>query len=111
VVNALGAEALGPAEARTYEHTFELSEAEAAQAVLLDLGTVDNHCEVVVNGAPALTDHWPPYRFILTGRVKPGPNTLRVTVRHTPQPTLDRFYYRVSLPRLRGPVILTFWKP
>ena len=101
----------GPADVRTYEHTFELSQAEAAAAVLLDLGAVENRCEVVINGSPALTDHWPPYRFLVTGRVKPGPNTLKITVHHRPQPTLDPWYYRAGPPRLRGPVTLALWKP
>jgi len=101
----------GPADARAYECTFELSQTEAAGAVQLDLGTVENHCEVIVNNAPPLTDHWPPYRFILSGRVKPGPNTLRIAVHHKPQPTLDRWYYRVAPARLAGPVTLAFWNP
>ncbi len=101
----------GPADVRIYEHTFKLSNPEADGAVLLDLGTVENQCEVVINDAPQLTDHWPPYRFVITGRVKPGPNKLKIVVRHKPQPTLDPWYYRVAPPRLSGPVTLAFWKP
>ncbi len=99
----------GSGDERTYEHTFDLTRDEAGRAVLLDLGQVDNHCEVVVNDAPPLTDHWPPYRFLLTGRVKPGANRLKIVVRHQPQETLDRFFYRPAPPRLKGPVILSVW--
>jgi creatinine amidohydrolase/Fe(II)-dependent formamide hydrolase-like protein len=110
-INSLSEGVYGPADVRVYEHAFELSEAEAAGAVQLNLGVVENHCEVVVNDAQSMTDHWPPYRFIITGRVKAGLNRLKVTVRHKPQPTLDLFYYRVGPPRLVGPVTLTFWQP
>ena len=98
-----------PAEVRVYEHTFELAEAEAKMAALLDLGTVENHCEVTLNDSPTLADHWPPYRFIVTGRLRPGANKLQIVVRHKVQPTLDEFYYRVAPPRLRGPVELRLW--
>lgn len=101
----------GSRDVQTYVHSFELSEAEADQSSLLDLGTVENQCQVVVNGSPPITDHWPPYRVLLTGLLKPGQNTLQVTVRHSPQPTLDKWYYRVAPPRLRGPVSLSLWKP
>lgn len=101
----------GADKEQAYEHTFELTQAEARLAVLLDLGTVENRCELIVNRTPPLEDHWPPYRFILTGRVKAGANTLKVVVRHEPQPTLDPWYYRVAPPRLKGPVALSLWKP
>jgi len=101
----------GPAETRIYEHTFEMSEHQVAGAVLLDLGTVENHCEVVINDGPPLVDHWPPYRFLITGQVQAGRNKLKVTVRHKPQPTLDMWYYRIAPPRLVGPVNLVMWRP
>jgi hypothetical protein len=94
-----------------YSKDHEWTKAEAGGAVMLDLGEVENHCEVVVNDAPPMSRHWRPYRFLLTGRVKAGTNTLRITVRHKPQPTLDLFYYRVGPPRLKGPVTLKLWTP
>lgn len=100
-----------PGEARVYERTFELSDSEAAGSALLDLGAVENWCEVAVNGLPIGRNHWPPYQFLLTGRVRPGRNTLAVTVRHQPQPSLDRFFYRSASPRLVGPVTLKSWTP
>ena len=108
-VRSLREAVYGPADARTYEHTFELSSGQAAQAIQLDLGTVENDCEVVVNDGPPLRDHWPPYRFILTGLVRPGANTLKIVVRHRPQPLLDPWYYRTGPPKLLGPVALSFW--
>jgi len=100
-----------PGDTVTYEAEFTLSDAEAARAALLDLGTVENHCELLLNDTPPLTDHWPPYRFLVTGRLRPGANALKVTVRHKPQPTLDPFYYRPAPPRLKGPVTLLTWMP
>jgi hypothetical protein len=96
----------GAEPAATYECTFTLSRTEAAGRVLLDLGAVANHVELRVNESAPLTDHWPPYDFVLTGRVRPGANTLTVIVRHRPQRTLDPFYYRSGPPRLIGPVRL-----
>lgn len=98
-----------PAENRVYEHTFELTDAEASSRALLDLGTVRNHCEVILNGAPALVDHWPPYRFVVTGQLQAGKNTLKVVVRHKLQPTVDWFFYRPGSPEMKGPVTLTLW--
>jgi hypothetical protein len=109
-INSLSEGVYGAADVRVYEHTFELSEAEVAGAVQLNLGVVENYCEVVINDGEPLTDHWPPYRFIITGRVKSGLNRLKITTRHKPQPTLDLFYYRVGPPRLAGPVVLAFWQ-
>lgn len=101
----------GPAESVVYETTFTLTEAQAKQAALLDLGEVHNHAEVMVNNGPALVDHWPPYRFIVSDQLKPGDNRLKVVVRRTPQPTLDVWFYQPGLPKLTGPVSLLLWTP
>ncbi len=107
----LGEAVYGPAGQRVYEHLFELKADEADGAIVLDLGNVANLCEVSINDGPALRDHWPPYHFVLTGRVRPGENRIKVVVRHEAQSTLDRFYYRVGPPELRGPVKLLTWEP
>jgi len=102
----------GPTEPdhRLYEHEFEVTEAQAGQAAQLNLGIVHNHCQVMINDADPLEDHWPPYRFVITGLLKPGKNKLKVKVKHQPQETLDaRFYYNIGPPELKGPVTLTFW--
>jgi hypothetical protein len=101
----------GSGDVRIYEHSFYLSESEARGAILLDLGVVENHCEVVINDTAPIVDHWLPYTYRVGNRLKAGSNKLKVTVRHKPQPTLDAFYYRVAPPRLVGPVTLTFWNP
>lgn len=93
-----------------YEHKFTLSAQEAGSSVMLDLGKVENHAEVLVNDAPSITDHWPPHHVLVTDRMKVGENRLRIVVRHRPQPKLDPFYYRVAPPRLRGPVRLYCWE-
>lgn len=100
-----------PGETRVYEQQFELTAAQAGAHALLDLGKVENLCEVFVNDAPALKDHWPPYRFLVTGRLKPGINHLKVAVKRQPQPTLDGYFYQPGLPRLAGPVVLRLWEP
>lgn len=108
-IHALSENPYGPGDARVYEHEFELTGEEASQAALLDLGVVENHAEVMLNDAPSVKDHWPPYRVIVTGRLQAGKNRLKVIVHHQPQPTLDPWYYRVAPPRLRGPVTLSLW--
>lgn len=95
-----------PAEECVFEHTFELSESEASRAAVLDLGTVRNQSEAILNDGPAMIDHWPPHRFDVTGRLMAGPNRLRIVVRRRPQPTLDPFYFRPGPPELKGPVML-----
>lgn len=96
---------------RVYELVFELTEEQAGMFALLDLGKVENHCEVAINDSETLSDHWPPYGFVVTGRVKGGANKLKVVVRHQPQPTLDKAsFYKPGSPMLSGPVVLRFWK-
>ncbi len=100
-----------PGDTRIYERRFDLTEDEARMAVVLDLGTVSNWCELRINDTPPLEAHWRPYRFVLTGRVQAGANRLKVTVRHKPQPGLDAFFYRAGPPELKGPVTLKLWRP
>ncbi len=97
-------------EAVTYECDVNLSPEQAGGSALLDLGTVENRCEVTVNDSTTLADHWPPYRLIVTGRLKKGDNKLKIVVRHQPQPTLDKSFYKPASPMLRGPVVLQLWK-
>ncbi len=96
-------------EARVYDRDVEFSEEEAAGRVLLDLGAVHTDCQVQVNDQPVGASQWPPYRFLLTGRVRPGTNRIRVMVRHAPQRGLDPFFYVPGPPRLAGPVTLCTW--
>ncbi|HOA72203.1 MAG TPA: creatininase family protein [Phycisphaerae bacterium] len=101
----------GPGDKRTYEYELTCSAEDCAGAALLDLGNVQNHCEVTLNDGPVMTDHWPPFRFVVTGQLRPGVNRLRITVAHKPQAGLDYFFYRVAPPRMTGPVTLKLWQP
>ncbi len=99
-----------PSETRVYERDVELSEEEATACVSLDLGAVHTDCQVQVNDQPVGASQWPPYRFLLTGRVRPGTNRIRVTVHHRPQQGLDPFFHVPGPPRLAGPVTLCTWR-
>ncbi|MGQ9652204.1 MAG: creatininase family protein [Phycisphaerae bacterium] len=99
-----------PGGERVYELTFELSADQARMFAMLDLGNVGNLCEVVVNDSPPQVDHWPPYRLLVTGRLKPGVNSLKIVARNEPQPTLDKFFHTPGPPVLAGPVVLRLWR-
>ncbi len=108
-IRALSENPYGPSDVRIYEITFQLTEDEASRKAVLDLGEVHNHGEVMLNGSEGMTDHWPSYRFVVTGKLKTGENTLKVLVHHRPQPTLDHWFYRPRLPQMTGPVTLHLW--
>ncbi len=63
-----------------YEQSVELTKAEASGTVVLNLGDVRHHAEVIVNNRSLGSRIWPPYRFDLTGAVNAGSNTVRVRV-------------------------------
>ena len=54
----------------------ELAEGE----LILDLGSVNETCRVKVNGRSLGSSFFPPHRFDVSGRVKPGKNRLEVEV-------------------------------
>ncbi|MGW5360460.1 glycosylhydrolase-like jelly roll fold domain-containing protein [Actinopolymorpha pittospori] len=56
---------------------------------VLDLGSVRGTAEVTVNGSPAGVRIWSPYRFDLTGLLRPGRNDVEVSVFNTLAPYLD----------------------
>ena len=62
---------------------FSLSEAEAEQRALLDLGDVKYAAEVWVNGRAVGARLWPPYTLDVTGYLRPGRNEIRVVVTNT----------------------------
>jgi hypothetical protein len=66
-----------------YRRNITLSADEAAGEVILDLGKVVASAEVRVNGQPAGIRVAGPWRFDLTGRIKPGQNRLEVLVYNT----------------------------
>ncbi len=51
--------------------------------IVLDLGEVRDFAEVSVNGESAGVRLWPPYRFDITGMVKPGTNHITAAVTNT----------------------------
>jgi creatinine amidohydrolase/Fe(II)-dependent formamide hydrolase-like protein len=109
VLYSLAEDVYGPGDTRVYEYELTCGPDDGRMAALLDLGQVRNRAEVVVNDGPALSDHWPPYRFTIGGMLRPGPNLIKITVKNEPQPTLDPFFHQPGLPRLRGPVKMRLW--
>ncbi len=103
-------DSISPDGQRVYEQTFQLSEDQSQMSALLNLGKVENLCEVIVNDSAPLVDHWRPHQVLVTGRLKPGANSLKIVVRNQPQPTLDKFFHAPSSPVLVGPVVLRLWK-
>jgi hypothetical protein len=66
-----------------YQQTVEVPREYAARHLWLDLGHVRGTAELSVNGRPVGVRLWRPYRFDVTGRVRPGENTFVVTVYNT----------------------------
>ncbi|WIX88729.1 glycosylhydrolase-like jelly roll fold domain-containing protein [Amycolatopsis sp. DG1A-15b] len=78
--------ALDPAYsgAAWYEKEFEVAaETLAGRKWLLDLGEVHEVAEVEINGKPAGSRLWPPYRLDVTAALRPGRTKLRVRVTNT----------------------------
>jgi len=63
-----------------YERSFELTAAQAEGRLILDLGDVRHHVEVILNNRRIGRRVWPPYTFDVTGAVQKGNNTLRLRV-------------------------------
>ena len=66
-----------------YTKTFTLPAAFRGQRLMLDLGRVSSVAQVFINGAPAGTLVWSPYRLDITKFVKPGVNQIEVHVTNT----------------------------
>ena len=67
----------------TYRTSFSVGALEPGTRLLLDLGSVREVAEVVVNGARVATLLLRPFETDLTEHVRPGVNTLEVTVTNT----------------------------
>ena len=63
-----------------YDTVFSLPESASSRTLALDLGAVGVAAEVWINGKKAGERVWRPFRFDLTGLVRPGSNTLRIRV-------------------------------
>ncbi len=97
----------GPLPVRSYELDFDCDAAQARAGSVIELLGVCNRAEMFLNDWPGMVDHWPPYRFNLAGQLREGRNHLRVLVSHSPQPTLDHWYYQPGAPHLDGAVLLS----
>ncbi len=76
---------------------------EGTVGLMLKLGSVRESAELWVNGQLVGVKMWPPFSFDLTGRLKPGSNSLEARVTNTPANEYDR----KEMPSgLLGPVLL-----
>ena len=67
-----------------YRKTIYLTNEQAkSKAVTIDLGNVVASAEVIINGKPAGTKVSSPWRFDLTGQLKPGYNRIEILVYNT----------------------------
>lgn len=76
----------------TYAQTLQLPAAYADAPLLLDLGRVKGTAQVTINGRSAGVRIWRPYRFDVTGLLRPGANRLEVTVYNTLGPYFGAGY-------------------
>ena len=67
-----------------YRKTINLSEVQAnAKVVTIDFGKVVASAEVIINGKSAGTKVSSPWRFDLSGKLKPGDNRIEILVYNT----------------------------
>ena len=66
-----------------YAVEFECAAEQAQQPARLDLGCVRYACEVEINGRSAGQLIWPPFELELTGLLRSGKNSLKITVTNT----------------------------
>ncbi|MCX6223807.1 MAG: glycosyl hydrolase [Bacteroidia bacterium] len=67
-----------------YRKTIVLTQSQAGfSKITLDLGELVSSAEVIINGKPAGKRLSPPWKFDLTGKVKPGENRLEILIYNT----------------------------
>lgn len=66
-----------------YTTKFSLPSSYQGKRLMLDLGKVSSVADISVNGKPAGTLVWSPYRLDISSLVKTGENTLRIAVTNT----------------------------
>ena len=71
----------GPA---VYRRQFNMPSVSAGKRLFLEIGEVHDYARVKVNGKQLEAHAWQPYRWDITGAVKPGANDLEIEVRATP---------------------------
>lgn len=62
------------------EYETQVTVNETTSAVSIDLGEVKYMAEVFVNGKPVGARLWPPFRFDISGTLKPGNNKIKVRI-------------------------------
>ncbi|MFP5265911.1 MAG: glycosylhydrolase-like jelly roll fold domain-containing protein, partial [Acidobacteriota bacterium] len=95
--------------AAIYTKTFTLPAGYRGERLMLDLGRVSSVAQVVINGSPAGTLVWNPYRIDITRFVKPGINRIEVLVTNTEANqravgTSRHILSAIDLDGLEGPV-------
>ncbi|MGC9994362.1 MAG: glycosyl hydrolase [Terriglobia bacterium] len=69
--------------AAIYEKSVLVPDSYQGKKLILDLGRVSSVAEVYVNGRPAGTLVWRPYKLDITEFIKPGENQLKIRVTNT----------------------------
>jgi hypothetical protein len=88
-----------------YSATFECRGTDPASAIFLDLGEVREVAEVVLNGKPLGTAWKPPFRFDVTGKLRPGKNELVIRAVNT---WANRLIGDAALPEAERPTWTSF---
>ncbi|MBI5281895.1 MAG: hypothetical protein HY858_09455 [Candidatus Solibacter usitatus] len=96
----------------SYEKSFRLPDRLRGRKLMLDCGEVGVVAEVWVNGRRIGERVWKPFRFDITGAVRPGENRLRIVVTNTEASARAVANHRGLLPNIRlngllGPVTIT----
>jgi len=96
-----------------YSQSFEVTAEQLQDRITLDLGIVRTSAEVLVNGHSVGTRLARPFRFILSGHLKPGRNTITVKTLNTLANYMSalptRYVYEAqTVSGLMGPVTLQF---
>ena len=97
--------------AALYEKNFILPDAYRGKKLILDLGRVSSVAEVHLNGKPAGTLVWSPYKLDITEFVKPGRNHLKIRLTNTEANaravgTYHRILANITVCGLEGPVAI-----
>jgi len=86
-----------------YVREFNLTETEAREDLLLDLGKVGDIARVIINGRIAAVLGWAPYTTRITDLVRPGRNVLDIAVTNSMANAYEGFQLASGL---MGPVVM-----
>ena len=76
-----------------YSQQIQIPPELATNSIELDLGRVRGTAEVIINGTPTGIRLWRPYKFDVTGSLKPGSNSISVRIFNTLGP-----HYATGMP-------------